>query len=182
MKIIIFCLGLLSLFPCWFALHYYFLAHALFPRSNSDANLTISHTGAVNVQRILNSIYEWFPNANDFFITGGSAGGFASIIYAPEVARHYTNATIHTFADSALSFSPGTKLFQRLVEQVPWGLPNNLINVTMENLTHFDAYLLHQLNNELNDRYFLALFEHTDDPAEKHFHGYYSNQLSPPLH
>jgi hypothetical protein len=63
--------------------------------------VTINHKGAVNATAVLNWVYRELPAPSKVFVTGCSAGGYGSILWAPQVQDHYTAAKVYHFSDSA---------------------------------------------------------------------------------
>ena len=63
--------------------------------------ITINHKGAVNATAVLDWVYAQFPSPQKVFVTGCSAGGYGSILWAPHVQKHYTNSRVYHFSDSA---------------------------------------------------------------------------------
>jgi hypothetical protein len=63
--------------------------------------VTIHHKGAVNTTAVLNWVYREFPSPQKVFVTGCSAGGYGSIVWAPQVQQHYAAAKVYHFSDSA---------------------------------------------------------------------------------
>jgi hypothetical protein len=63
--------------------------------------ITINHKGAVNTTAALNWVYAQFPAPQKLFVTGCSAGGYGSILWAPHVQKHYAGARVYHFSDSA---------------------------------------------------------------------------------
>jgi hypothetical protein len=67
----------------------------------TDMPVTINHKGAVNASAVLDWVYSQFPSPQKVFVTGCSAGGYGSIFWAPQVQKHYADAKVYHFADSA---------------------------------------------------------------------------------
>ena len=69
--------------------------------SGSDSFI-IHHKGAVNTQETLKWMFKEFSNPENIFITGTSAGAYASIYWAPTIIEEYKNkgTKIHQMGDS----------------------------------------------------------------------------------
>lgn len=65
------------------------------------AKLTINHKGAVNTRSVLSWVFANVPNPQKVLMTGCSAGGYGATFWAPHVKRHYSQARIYHFSDSA---------------------------------------------------------------------------------
>ena len=101
--------------------------------TNEDARgmrqFLIKHRGQVNAMRALQWIYANVPAPRDIFVTGTSAGGFATPFYASVLARHYPRARVVGLGDAAgvlrvpSSAEPARRLGRA---NVPWGLPEVL--------------------------------------------------------
>jgi hypothetical protein len=63
--------------------------------------ITINHKGAVNATAVLDWVYAQLPAPAKLFVTGCSAGGYGSILWAPHVQKHYPAAKVYHFSDSA---------------------------------------------------------------------------------
>jgi hypothetical protein len=66
-----------------------------------DKAVTINHKGAVNTSAVLDWVYRELPSPQKVFVTGCSAGGYGSIVWAPQVQQHYPGAKVYHFSDSA---------------------------------------------------------------------------------
>jgi hypothetical protein len=88
----------------------------------------IKHRGQVNAMAALQWIYANFPAPRDIFVTGTSAGGYATPFYASVLARHYPAARVAGLSDAAgAQRLPSNAAPQRpLPMTLPWGLPDVL--------------------------------------------------------
>jgi hypothetical protein len=71
------------------------------PADATGMPITINHKGAINASAVLDWVYAQFPAPQKVFVTGCSAGGYGSILWAPHVQKHYTNSRVYHFSDSA---------------------------------------------------------------------------------
>jgi hypothetical protein len=102
--------------------------------TNEDARGTrtflIKHRGQVNAMSALQWIYANFPAPRDIFVTGTSAGGYATPFYASVLARHYPRARVAGLGDAAGAVrGPGRAQPDRrqgIAVPSPWGLPEVL--------------------------------------------------------
>jgi hypothetical protein len=102
--------------------------------TNEDARGTrkflIKHRGQVNAMSALQWIYANFPAPRHMFVTGTSAGGYATPFYASVLARHYPRSHVTALSDAAGALrGPGgaePDQRQRLEDGGPWGLPDAL--------------------------------------------------------
>jgi Pectinacetylesterase len=102
--------------------------------TNEDARgkrqFVIKHRGQVNAMTALRWIYANFPAPRSIFVTGTSAGGYATPFYASLLARHYPRARVAGLGDAAGALRiPGSETDQRQGFQAPrgsWGLPDVL--------------------------------------------------------
>ena len=90
----------------------------------------IKHRGQVNAMTALRWIYANFPAPRNIFVTGTSAGGYATPFYASLLARHYPRARVAGLGDAAGALrapdSAEPDRRQALEERSPWGLPDVL--------------------------------------------------------
>jgi hypothetical protein len=63
---------------------------------------TIRHRGAINTKAVLDWVYKHYPNPKQVFVTGCSAGGYASLIWSPMIMRHYSSSFVAQFSDGAV--------------------------------------------------------------------------------
>jgi hypothetical protein len=99
--------------------------------TNKDARGTpqfvIKHRGQANAMTALRWIYANVPSPRGIFVTGTSAGGYATPFYASLLARHYPKARVVGLGDAAgavrvpVSAEPDRR--QGTEEPSPWGLP-----------------------------------------------------------
>lgn len=68
--------------------------------SGPDGELTVNHKGAVNTRATLGWIFDNFSAPETIFVTGVSAGAYASIVWLPEIADSYPKADIYQLGDS----------------------------------------------------------------------------------
>jgi hypothetical protein len=102
--------------------------------TNEDARGTrqflIKHRGQVNAMTALQWIYANFAAPRDIFVTGTSAGGYATPFYASLLARHYPRSRVAGLGDAAGALRvPGSaepRRRQAMAERSPWGLPEVL--------------------------------------------------------
>jgi hypothetical protein len=87
----------------------------------------IKHRGHVNAMTALEWVYTNFPAPREIFVTGTSAGGYATPFYASVLARHYPRARVAGLADAAGALrAPGGGGWRPAVSSAPigssWGL------------------------------------------------------------
>jgi len=63
-------------------------------------DLVIQHKGYVNTQSAMNYIKEHFPNPEEVFITGCSAGAYGAILHSTTVAQEFPDAKMTVLGDS----------------------------------------------------------------------------------
>ena len=63
-------------------------------------DLVIHHKGFVNATAALDWIYEHYPDPDDIFVTGCSAGSYGAIMHSAYVANHYPDTTVRVLGDS----------------------------------------------------------------------------------
>lgn len=68
-------------------------------------DLTIEHKGRVNVEAVLEWVYENYPNPAEVFVNGCSAGGYGAIFYAPSIFEHYPDARHTHLSDAAVGIN-----------------------------------------------------------------------------
>lgn len=71
------------------------------PADPMEPPITINHKGAINATAVLDWVYAQFTAPSKLFVTGCSAGGYGSILWAPHVQKHYASARVYHFSDSA---------------------------------------------------------------------------------
>lgn len=90
----------------------------------------IRHRGQINAMAALQWIYANFPAPVEVFVTGTSAGGYATPFYGSVLARHYPRARVAALGDAAGALrGPGSGELARLEGipmRGPWGLPEVL--------------------------------------------------------
>jgi hypothetical protein len=95
----------------------------------------VKHRGQVNAMSALEWTYANFPAPSEIFVTGTSAGGYATPFYASVMARHYPRARVAGLGDAAGALrGPGsaqTDRRQDIAERglrvgSTWGLPEVL--------------------------------------------------------
>ena len=102
--------------------------------TNEDARgkrqFEIKHRGQINAMAALQWIYANFSAPVEVFVTGTSAGGYATPFYASVLARHYPRARVAALSDAAGALrGPGSGKPARLegiAVRSPWGLPEVL--------------------------------------------------------
>lgn len=73
--------------------------------SATYGDLTIEHNGLVNGRRAIEEMIARFPDATEVFVTGSSAGGVATPLYAGLIAEQYTDAHIVSLADASGAYA-----------------------------------------------------------------------------
>jgi hypothetical protein len=61
---------------------------------------TVNHKGAVNASAALRWVFDNFSAPETVFVTGVSAGAYASIVWLPEIADAYPEADVYQLGDS----------------------------------------------------------------------------------
>src|SRR5215207_4829777 len=69
--------------------------------ANGTRRFLVKHRGQVNAMSALEWTYANFPAAREIFVTGTSAGGYATPFYASVLARHYPRARVAGLGDAA---------------------------------------------------------------------------------
>lgn len=62
--------------------------------------LEVNHKGAVNTRAALEWIFENFSAPEAVFVTGVSAGAYASVVWLPKIADQYPDADVYQLGDS----------------------------------------------------------------------------------
>jgi hypothetical protein len=103
--------------------HTYTIEDARGPRQ-----LLIKHRGQVNAMAALQWMYGNLPAPREIFVTGTSAGGYATPFYASMLARQYPRARVAGLSDAsgALRVPDRTSDQRPLAEGAPWGMPEVL--------------------------------------------------------
>jgi hypothetical protein len=78
-------------------------------------NLKIHHNGAINSDAVLSWTFKRYNSPAKIFVTGESAGAFASIFWLQKIARNYSDAEIFQLSDC--SFIKSNKM-QVLIDSV----------------------------------------------------------------
>ncbi len=86
-------------------------------------DLTIQHKGAVNARQAVLWVFNNIPNPQNVMVTGCSAGGYGSIMWAPYFMRRYPNANVVQMGDAALGVAPAS-FFP--VASSTWGIQSAL--------------------------------------------------------
>ncbi len=68
--------------------------------TGTDGELTVNHRGAVNASAALEWVFDNFSAPETVFVTGVSAGAYASIVWLPEIADQYPDAAVYQLGDS----------------------------------------------------------------------------------
>lgn len=68
--------------------------------------LTIQHKGAVNARQAVLWVFNNIPNPQNVMVTGCSAGGYGSIMWAPYFMRRYPTANVMQLGDAAVGVVP----------------------------------------------------------------------------
>ncbi|MBW2526200.1 MAG: pectinesterase [Deltaproteobacteria bacterium] len=76
-------------------------------KTTSYVDFSVNHMGKVNAEAAVNWMYENFPNPERVFVTGCSAGGYASLDWAPWVMDHYDGVSVSQLSDCAVGAQPG---------------------------------------------------------------------------
>jgi hypothetical protein len=107
----------------------------------------VTHRGKVNVDAALNYLQKNYKrNPEKVFISGESAGGFASIVYLPRIAEMFENSKIYQLSDGN---TITTERFNEIAES--WGVDSeNAFGFKTTNNITKDAYL-HSLDLFRND-------------------------------
>lgn len=71
------------------------------PVTDDGVPLTIHHQGFRNMQAVLDFAYQEFPDPQEIFVTGSSAGAMPSPYYAVRLAEHYPAARVTQLGDGA---------------------------------------------------------------------------------
>lgn len=66
----------------------------------------IEHNGIDNAQAVLDWVYENYPDPENVFVNGCSAGSYGSIYFAPTIAEHYANAAFVHLGDAGIGAAP----------------------------------------------------------------------------
>lgn len=69
---------------------------------------TVQHRGAKNTAAVLEYVYSQFQAPERVFVTGCSAGGYGSVYWTPALRKHYADAKVRHFSDSAAGVFPET--------------------------------------------------------------------------
>ncbi len=65
-------------------------------------DLEIQHKGRVNAEAVLAWVYENYPNPEEVFVNGCSAGAYGSIFFAPSIFEHYADARHTQLGDAGV--------------------------------------------------------------------------------
>ncbi len=65
-----------------------------------DNGVTIEHKGFVNASTVLKWVYHHFPDVEEVFVTGCSAGSYGALTHSAFIARNYPDAKISVLGDS----------------------------------------------------------------------------------
>lgn len=89
-----------------------------------DGELTINHKGAVNARAALGWVFDNFSAPETIFVTGISAGAYASIAWLPKIADEYPDTDIYQLGDSGAgivteNFFTGDAANWRIEEALP---------------------------------------------------------------
>lgn len=96
-------------FADWYMVHLPYCSADLFwgdvdhtyPADFGQPEITIQHKGFINGSVAMDWVYDNFNAPETIFITGGSAGAYGSMMFAPHLMSHYGNNTrVVAFADS----------------------------------------------------------------------------------
>lgn len=77
-------------------------------RSARYGDLNIQHKGAVNARQAVLWVFNNITNPKNVMVTGCSAGGYGSIMWAPYFMRRYPNAHVVQLGDAALGVAPAS--------------------------------------------------------------------------
>ncbi|GEM83238.1 pectin acetylesterase-family hydrolase [Meiothermus hypogaeus] len=86
-------------------------------------DLSIQHKGAVNARQAVLWVFNNIPNPQNVMVTGCSAGGYGSIMWAPYFMRRYPNANVVQLGDAALGVAPAS-FFP--IASAAWGIQGAL--------------------------------------------------------
>ena len=118
----------------------------------------LKHRGADNAKAVIDWVKTQFPSPETVFVTGTSAGAYASIFWLPYVKDHFTQSTVRQLGDSGIS--PITETFAHHAFNLwnirklgPVWIPS-LANVDWAKLQVADLY------NKLADHYPDVQFAH----------------------
>jgi len=98
---------------------------------NGSSTETVRHRGAVNARVVLRWVKKVFPNLKRIVVAGGSAGGFAAIVWSAHLADMYPEARVAAFSDSAMHFPGPSNVSYTSMQllQASWNFLNPLTNV-----------------------------------------------------
>ncbi len=87
-------------------------------------HLDVAYRGLANAQRVMDWVTRQYTDPKQVFVSGGSAGAIPSPIFASQLARHYTKASVVQLGDGA-----GGYRTHRLAPQLElWGATRALKN------------------------------------------------------
>ena len=138
-------------------------------RDGGDSrSFTIHHRGQVNAMTVLRWIYANFAAPREIFVTGSSAGGFATPFYASVLAQHYPKARVDALGDDAgmlhgreitgMDFSrwghPGVVRRYRGWEKLPedWGTPD-LFVIAARSAPNLKIFQIDHANDQVQYSY-----------------------------
>lgn len=113
--------------------------------TNGNDTITINHKGAVNAQAVLDWTFREH-NARQIFVTGTSAGGYASLYWLPYIKEHAPNASLVQFSDGAAGvvvkepFQEALRKWNVRAHAPSWIPDLNPQTVNWDNLTIADFY------------------------------------------
>ena len=102
----------------------------------ANAKKPVYHMGGANSELFLQRLSATLPNVLSVWLTGFSAGGFATLLNRPPAAEAFPNASINILDDSGLAFADAPAI-PRL-----WDLPAEPIDCDNcdRNLSHVQLY------------------------------------------
>lgn len=101
----------------------------------------IEHRGARNVRAVFDWLQARYPSPSEIFVTGCSAGSYASILYAGQLADLYPDARIVQLGDAGAGVVTDTFFQDAFTRWNAEPLLEGLIDVPLAGLTLNDLYV-----------------------------------------
>ena len=120
--------------------------------SHDGQDYTLHHRGATNTNAALNWAFEQYPNPEQVFVVGCSAGSYASIYHAPTIIERYTDVPVVQLgeAGSGSLIPPGWRGY------ASWNYRANMPNAARA--IPLDEYIIPSLYTEVASAYPSATF------------------------
>lgn len=151
----------------WIAVPYCTADVHLGDATRKYGDVTIHHSGMANGNRALDELLARFPDADQFLVTGASAGGVASPVYAGLVANLFPEASVLAIADGSGAYPHATEVSGPIGQS--WGVDSSLPEWVQTSRTNFTIPGTFVAAGNRFENITFARFDHAQDQVQAAF-------------